>query len=432
MRTRAALLCAALATPSVVAAYPLDGYDSTGIRRLLAIRLAHEGKIPGGKQPKGALLNLADVDLRLLDRKGFAVPAPDANFTRQVVDILGADAESYGLAVLDLTDPDRPRYAEHRGDYRQNVGSVGKLVVALSLFQALADAWPDDLAKRTAVLRETVVTADLFSQSDHHTVRFFDPGTKRLERRTIRVGDKGSLYEFLDWMLSPSSNSAAGMVMREAMLLRQFGKAYPPAEAEIQRFFKETPKSALTALFERTFVEPVTRNGLDVELLRQASVFTHEGKRLVPGPGESYGSARELTHYLVLLEQGRIVDEFSSREIKRLIYVTERRIRYAASPALAPAAVFFKSGSLYQCKPEPGFSCAPYAGNAKNFMNSVAIVEHPAGARRLYYMVTIVSNVLRRNSASVHMELAARLQKLVESLHAVPAAAAAPGGASRP
>ncbi len=429
MRARVACLCAALAAPSVAGAYPLDGYDATGIRRLLAIRLVQEGKLPGGKQPKGALLNLADVDLRLLGRKDFAAPAPDPAFTRQVVDILGADAEAYGLAVLDLTDPDHPRYAEHRGDYRQNVGSVGKLVVALSLFQALADAWPDDLAKRTAVLRETIVTADRFSQSDHHTVRFFDPKTKRLERRTIHVGDQASLYEYLDWMLSPSSNSAAGMVMREAMLLRQFGKEYPLPEGKIQAFFAGTPKSTLSALFDRTFVEPVTRNGLDVELLRQGSVFTHQGKQAVPGIGESYGSARELTRYLVLLEQGRIVDEFSSREIKRLVYVTERRIRYAASPALAPAAVFFKSGSLYQCKPEPGFSCAPYAGNAKNYMNSVAIVEHPAGARRLYYMVTIVSNVLRRNSASVHMELATRLQKLVESLHPAPSARQVPAGA---
>jgi Beta-lactamase enzyme family len=413
-------LCSALAAPVAAGPYPLDGYETTRIRRLLAIRLVQEGKLPGSKQPPGALLSLTDVDLRLLGRHDLTLPAPDPEFTKQVVAILGADAESYGLAVLDLTDPDHPRYAEHRGDYRQNVGSVGKLVVALALFQALADTWPDDLAKRTAVLRDRVVTADAFSQSDHHTVRFFDPDTKTLTRRTIRVGDRGSLYEYLDWMLSPSSNSAAGMVMREAMLLRQLGKAYPVPEAEIQAFFKDTPKKELTALFERTFVEPLSKNGLDVELLRQASVFTHEGKRIVPGPGESYGSARELMRYLVLLEPGRIVDEFSSREIKRLIYVTERRIRYAASPSLRAAAVYFKSGSLYQCKPEPGFSCAPYAGNAKNYMNSVAIVEHPAGERRLYYMVTIVSNVLRRNSASVHLELATRLQKLVESLHPPP------------
>jgi hypothetical protein len=422
--TAAAILCAALAAPA--GAYPLDGYETTGIRRLLATRLAQEGKLPGGKLPKGALLGLADVDLRLLGQET-AVPAPDPEFTRQVADLLGTEKDSYGLAVLDLSDPASPRYAEHRGDYRQNVGSVGKLVVAVALFQALADAWPEDVAKRTALLRDTIVTADAFSVSDHHTVRFYDPKTNVLERRTIRVGDKGSLYDYLDWMLSPSSNSAAGMVMREAMLLRQFGAAYPIPEDQIRSFFATTKKSELTALFERTFVEPVTRNGLDVTLLRQGSVFTREGKRIVPGPGESYGSARELTRYLVRLEEGRLVDAFSSREIKRLLYSTERRIRYAASPALAAAAVYFKSGSLYECKPEPGFRCVQYAGNVKNFMNSVAIVEHPAGGRRLYYMVTIVSNVLRRNSAAVHMELATRLQKLIESRHPAPA----PGGASR-
>jgi len=419
MRARICVVLALLLTAPAAAPYPLDGYDTTGIRRLLAMQLVEKGELPGRKQPKGALLSLAEVDLRLAGRN-LTIPAPDPDLTRQVVGILGGEADAYGLAVLDLTDPEHPRYAEHRGDYRQNVGSVGKLVVALGLFQALADTWPD-VAKRTAVLRDTVVTADAFSQSDHHTVRFFDPETKTLTRRKIQIGDKGSLYEYLDWMLSPSSNSAAGMCMREAMLLRQFGTAYPLPEEKIAAFFEDTPKKDLTALFERTFVEPLTRNGLDTSLLRQGSVFTHEGKRIVPGPGESYGSARELTRYAVLLEQGKLVDEFSSREIKRLIYVTERRIRYAASPALAPAAVYFKSGSLYQCKPEEGYTCTAYAGNAKNYMNSVAIVEYPAGERRLYYVVTIVSNVLKKNSASVHLELATRLQKLVESLHPAPA-----------
>src|SRR5262249_49976414 len=124
--------------------------------------------------------------------------------------------------------PEHPRYAEIKGDHKQNVGSVGKLVVVLALFQALADLYPDDIEARKRVLKTTTVTADDFSQSDSHTVRFYDPATKSLVRRPIRVGDKGTLFEFVDWMLSPSSNSAAGMVMREAMLLRHFGKAYPP------------------------------------------------------------------------------------------------------------------------------------------------------------------------------------------------------------
>jgi len=394
------------------AAYPLDGYQETGIRRLEGNRLADEGVVRDVKQPPGAKLGLKDVDLRLVGQT-FDLPEPDPAFTRQITAMLGGGMDSYALAVLDLSDPARPRYAEHRSTHRQNVGSVGKIVVALALFQALADIYPKDIAARTRILKTTIVTADGFSQSDHHTVRMFDPATRTLVRRTIRIGDQASLYEYLDWMLSPSSNSAAGMVMREAMLLRRYGTAYPPAEAEIRRFFDETPKAELTALYERTFLDPVAKNGLDAEQLRQASIFTATGKRIVPGPGGSYGTARELMRYLLRMEQGRLVDVWSSREIKRMLYVTERRIRYASSPALSEAAVYFKSGSLYQCGPEPGYSCRPYAGNVKNYMNSTAIIESPAGGHRLYYMSTLITNVLRKNSAAEHQALATRLQQLI-------------------
>ncbi len=93
----------------------------------------------------------------------------------------------------------------------------------------------------------------------------------------MQVGDQGSLWEYLDWMLSVSSNSAAAMIMREAMLLRQYGKDYPPSEAEISAF-SETPKQELTELFQRTFFDPVTRNGLDLDQLRQGSFFTAPGQ----------------------------------------------------------------------------------------------------------------------------------------------------------
>jgi Beta-lactamase enzyme family len=397
-------------------AYPLDGYEATGIRRLEGMRLAQQGAVRDVKQPPGALLNTAQVEPRLVG-KTFDLPAPDPGFTQQVVAVLGGNPEASALAVLDLSDPAKPIYAEYRGDHKQNVGSVGKLVVALALFQALADLYPDDLEARQRLLKTTVVTADSFSQSDHHTVRIFDPATNTLTRRTVRIGDRATLYEWLDWMLSPSSNSAAGMVMREAMLLRHFGRAYPASEAEIQRFFNETPKAELAKLYAATFHEPVTRNGLDIESLRQGSFFTAGGKARVPGAGDSYGTARELMRYLLRLEQGRIVDVFSSREIKRLIYLTEVRIRYASSPALASSAVYFKSGSLYQCAPEPGFSCKPYAGNVKNYMNSTAIVESPAGERKLFYISTLVTNILRKNSASEHQALATRLHGVIGDRH---------------
>ena len=414
-RLYAAAVAALLLNATAVAPYPLDGYGETGIRRLEANRLAQEGTLNDVRQPPGALLHLADVQLRLAGQT-FDLPPPDPAFTRAVQSILTGSMESYAVAVLDLTDPAKPRYAEQRGDHRQNIGSVGKLVVVLALFQALADIHPD-IAARQRVLKETVVTADGFSQSDSHTVRIYDPAAKKLTRRPVQIGDRATLYEWVDWMLSPSSNSAGGMVMREVMLLRHFGKAYPPSEEQIRTFFATTPKPELTALLERSFFEPVTRNGLDLNLLRQASFFTAGGKRVVPDAGNSYGTARELVRYLLRMEQGRLVDTFSSLEIKRLMYVTERRIRYASSPALADAAVYFKSGSLFQCAPEPGFVCRPYAGNAKNYMNSVAIVESPAVGRELYYMSALVTNILRKNSAAEHQALATRIQQLIAADH---------------
>jgi len=412
-------------------AYPIDGYADTGIRRVEGARLANEGLIKGAKQPPGALLTTEQVDLRLLDHKELNLPKADPKFTAELLKLLGSDAGSYGIAVLDLSDPDNPRYAQHRENYRQNVGSVGKLVVALGLFQALADTWPDDTKQRIHVLRDTLVTADEFSQKDHHKIRIFDVENRKLTRRTMRIGDQATLWEYLDWMLSVSSNAAASMTMREAMLLRQYGKDYPPSEAEIKRFFKETPGKELTALFQRTFFEPVTRNGLDLEKLRQGSFFTRQGKHKVNGGGNSYGTARQLMLYTLRMEQGRLVDEFSSRQIKRLLYMTERRIRYASSPALKDSAVYFKSGSLYSCREEEGFTCKPYAGNRKNYMNSVAIIESPAGERRLHYISTLVSNVLRRNSAVEHQTMGTRIHRLIQKANPEAQPVGGAGGQAR-
>lgn len=393
-------------------AYPLDGGAETGIRRLEGSRLAQQGVVRDIKLPPGAMLKLADVEPRLVGQT-FDLPAVDTGFNSRVASVLTGSMDDYGLAVLDLTDPAAPRYAEHRADHRQNVGSVGKLVVALAMFQALADLHPNDIEARRKLLKTTVVTADSFSQSDHHTVRMFDLASRTLTRRAVRIGDQATLYEWLDWMLSPSSNSAAGMVMREVMLLRHFGAAYPVPEAQIQQFFNSTPKAELSALYARSFNEPITRAGLDIANLRQGSFFTAGGKARVPGSGDSYGTARELMRYLLRVEQGRLVDLFSSREIKRLVYITENRIRYASSPALAQAAVYFKSGSLFECAPEKGFTCKPYAGNVKNFMNSAAIIETPAGARQHHYLSTLVTNILRKNSAAEHQALATRLQAVM-------------------
>ena len=159
------LLSAAISISTLViavtcGAYPLDGYGYTGITRLEGYRLAMEGKVRAPKQPPGALLSIDQVDLRLQAQTDIEIPAAEAEFTAQVQNLLGDEADRYAVAVLDLTNLENPRYAEHRGDHKQNVGSVGKIVSVLGFFQALADAWPDDVEQRRRILRETVVVGD--------------------------------------------------------------------------------------------------------------------------------------------------------------------------------------------------------------------------------------------------------------------------------
>jgi hypothetical protein len=422
------ILCAAVVGLTIgnrAESYPLDAYPETGIRRLEAARLAVLGKMRGRMQPPGALLPTEMVKLKLASEGDLELPEPDPDFSERVRELLGDKADRYGVALLDLSDPDQPRYAEHRAAYRQNVGSVGKIAVAVALFQALADIYPDSIESRKRLLRETVITADEFVKRDHHEVRLYDPETGNMLFRPLQIGDRGSLWEYLDWTLSISSNAAAAMVMKHAMLLNHYRQNYPVPDNVADQFFQTTPRSQLREIYEQTFLAPLTRNGLDLKYLRQGSFFTRTGKQRVPTGYNSYGTARELMRLMLLMEQGKLIDEFSSREIKRLLYITERRIRYASAPVLRNAAVYFKSGSLYSCKQEPGFTCKKYRGNVKNFMNSVAVVESPAGIGRLFYMVTLISNVLYRNSAVDHQTLATDIHRLVEAGH--PAKPLSPG-----
>jgi len=396
--------------------YPLDGYPYTGILRLEGFRLAQKGKVRGIRLYAGALLNREQIDLRLLGQHDFQIPEPDTEFTAKIKNLLGAEAARYGVAVLDLSNPHQPVYAEHRGNVRANPGSVGKILVALGIFQALADIYPEDVEARLKVLRNTMVTADQFIQSDHHIVPFWTLESKKIWYRPVQIGDQANLWTYLDWMLSASSNAAASMVIRELVLMVQFRREYPVSDEVANKFLSQTPKQKLTTILSQTLQDSISRNGLDTEQLRQGSFFTWKGKKLIPGT-TSYASPKELLNYLVKMEQGKLVDEFSSREIKQLIYLTQGRIRYASSPALANAAVYFKSGSLYKCKAESNFKCRKYHGNVVNMLNSVAIIESPAPEKKLHYMVVVMSNVLRKNSVVVHQTLATRLHRLIETYH---------------
>jgi len=416
----AAGLATVLLAAGAAHAFPVNGAADTGIQRLYGyqVRPGHPSRLP-----RGARLDLEQIHLRMLEHPDMTLPAVDPTFSEQITKLLGDYVDDYSVAVLDLSDPDHPAYGEVNPNVHRTPGSVGKIVVALALFQALADAHPNDLDARRRVLHDAQVTADAFIYHDHHKVPFWQPDSEQLRRRPLVIGDTANLWTYLDWMLSASSNAAATTVIQQAMLLAHFGARYPLPQAEEEDFFVRTPRRELSALLERTLQSPVTRNGLNLADLRQGGFFTLGGKRRVPGTNSTC-TARELVRYLLRLEQGRLVDAFSSLEIKRLLYMTERRIRYASSPALNDAAVYFKSGSYYRCKPEEGFRCRKYRGNRQNLMNSVAIVEWPAGKPKLFYLVAVTSNVLRKNSAVEHQTLATRLQRLIEARHSEPAGSA--------
>ncbi len=408
------LTLALLGWSCVTTGYPLYGSEERGILRLQQARLAHEGVIPGRQKPAGELLPLQVVDLRLLQARQLELPAPDPGFTAELRSLLGADAEGLSMAILDLSDPDSPRYAGYRDTAMFHPGSIGKLVAAAALFQALADAWPDDPQQRLAILRDTQVTADELVIGDEHKVRLWDPESRTLTRRPLQIGDSATLWNWLDWMLSASSNAAASVCMQQTLLLVHFGRQYPVTDAEAQRFLEETPGQELSGLLQRSLQGTLQRSGIDTMQLSQGSFFTRTGKARVPGGG-SHANSRELVDFLLKLEQGRIVDEFSSRELKRLLYVTEQRTRYAASPVLQDAAVYYKSGSLYACTAEQYGACPPFRGDRINVMNSVAIVESPAGAPQYYYLVSLHTSRLRQDAARLHWSLAARLHELIKA-----------------
>ena len=398
-------------------AYPIDGYPYTGIRRLDFYDLAQQGVVSGRQLSPGAKYPLQRIQPLFVDLKSLAVLETDSDYNKKIRGYLGAGKDRYGVAVLDLSDPDNPVYAEHNARYKSNVGSVGKIIVAVALFKTLAELYPGNVAAREDLLRDTRVIADRFIEHDLHKVPIWNVENRKLSHRPIRIGDAGSLWEYLDWTLSASSNAAASMVLRELLLLRHFRYDYPVSVERAAKFLNKASATELRELMVTGLDGALETNGIDTESLRQGSFFTRYGKNRMGGV-TSYGTPRELMKLLLRIEQGRLIDEFSSREIKRLLYMTQRRIRYASHPALNDSAVYFKSGSLYSCRPEPGFTCGKYKGNKRNTLASVAIIETEKEGRDLHYLVVVISNVLRVNSAVAHQTLALRIHRMIEARHA--------------
>jgi hypothetical protein len=404
--------------PVAASGYPLDGYEPTGITRLLAYDRARQALLSRGTLVPGALKTTQQVRLLLADRPGFTLPDADPEFGRQIRMLLGADASRYGVAVLDLSDPANPRYAAWRATVAQQPGSLGKIAVVLAFFDALADAYPADLEARARILRETQITAnDYIGLDEAHKVPFYNPGDQQLTFRLLEEGDRANVYTYLDWMISRSSNAAAAMVQYHLILLKHFGREYPVSEERAKAFFAKSSGAELQRIYSSAMMSALKGSGLDPGEFRQGSFFSRPGRQRVPSIGSTC-TAEGLMRYLVAMERGKLVDPWSSLEIKRLLYLTDRRIRYAASPTLNDSAVYYKSGSMFKCQPEAGFVCEKFHGNRENIMNSVAVVETDAKGRSLNYLVVVLSDVLRKDSAQVHQDFATDVHRVIESSHA--------------
>jgi hypothetical protein len=421
----AALLAAGLV------AYPVDDAERTGIRRLTWQAEIDAGRVRGTKLVPGAQWPAAAVDLRLTEGPGhrFRLTAETPHHPQLQAGLqkILSRFPGYGVALLDLTRPDAIAYAAVREDREQTPGSVAKLLVAAGFLDRLAERLPR-VSDREAFLRSALYTADGWAMPNHHEVPVIDDeGRARI--RAVRSGDRFTAWEWLDHALSPSSNAAASMVWREAAFLAAGATTAPDlaewtgqpvAAGARDDWARAQGRDRFSEVAFDVVDRPLRRVGIDPTTFRLRRFFTRGAGRYIRTQ-PSRATPRAVLQWALAMEQGRIVDRWSSRELKRLLYLTRRRIRYAYAKELRDAAVYFKSGSLYGCKPEEGFRCRKYRGNRINVLNSCAIVEtrgpSPADRPAQHYAVVVMSNVLRRNASYDHAVLAGEIHRLILERH---------------
>ncbi|RAJ16360.1 serine hydrolase [Olleya aquimaris] len=391
--------------------YPIDGYESTGIKRLYQLRKMQLEGVKYNRIPHGAYLGLKDIKLNLLevDDSINELLVEDKEFARDMNRLF--PGAGYSASIMDMSNPDKLRYAAFNENAGYQPGSVGKLAVLLAVMDQMAKICPDSWEERTMYLRDIHVSARYWGTGDHHTIPIYDIEKDKLVKRQVVASDVFSLYEWLDHMVSVSNNGAASVMYREAMLMAAFGPDYVNlTEERAEQYFKETPRDSLTNLAHSVVNDPLRELGISENDWRLGGLFTRGPGKYVGRKGGSIGTPKGLMKFLVQLEQGKVIDEKSSLEMKRLMYSTDRRIRYARSSRLDSAAVYFKSGSFYKCDRTKNPNCKDYAGNVFNYMNSVIIVEHPNNVK---YIVCLMTNVLNKNSAGAHMYLASKIDDII-------------------
>lgn len=376
----AILAVVAASSASTANAYPLDEYERTGLRRLFyQQKVDFEGK-RGAKNRPGAKWFSDRIKLRMLDNKQFELTAEtpkDPDLQAALEGILKREKwKRYNIAILDITDPMKPRYAGVNETDQQTPGSVAKLLVGAGLLEQLRARFPDDIAAREKLLKETMVAADIWAMPNHHEVPvIYGENMEKRSIRKVKTGDTFSVWEWMDHMLSPSSNASASMTWREATLMKLLGDEYPPEKYD-GALWKRWDRDQMTEAAFAVVDKPLIDAGLGTEGFYLRMFFTTKANRFIRS-SHSRASPLALAQWMVRVEQGRMVDAWSSLELKKMLYLTRRRTRYVYAPELNDSAVWFKSGSLYVCKPEKGFKCGKYQGNVINVLNGLIEVETP-------------------------------------------------------
>ena len=430
-------------------AFPVDDYARTGIRRLKFQQDALNGLHRGPKLVPGARWPSASIKLRMREQgRNFELTTAtpkDPELQPALEKVLKQwKWHKYDVVVLDITDPARPRYAAVNEQVPLTPGSVAKVLVASGMFEQLKQRFPNDIAAREKMLRETIVAADDWAMRDSHDLPVITG--EKLDKSTSRrvaIGDKFSLWEWMDGALSASNNSAASMLWREATLMKLLGADYPPAKVNAD-LWKQLGRDALTSASFDVVNKPLLDAGLDPEVFKLRLYFTTgAGKYIRSQPCSA--TALSLVQWLLRVEQGRMVDEWSSLELKKMLYLTRRRVRYLHTHKLDNFAAFFKSGSLFKFKPETTLR-VQYEGDAQNVLNSLieidttppppealAAVTGPtatlaaktpsvnAAGKPYVYLVAVMSNELKRNAAEDHARLAEAIHALVTATKDAPA-----------
>ena len=282
--------------------YPIDGYDTTGIRRLKRLQLCVAGDLPDLGLPPGAYRSIRDIKLNLTEKKDSPekVLVEDTKLQKQIDVLFPKLDKSYSVTILDITNPNAPRYAQQNATRGYQPGSVGKLVVLTALFNQLAKIYPNSFEKRTNLLRTKLVKAGPWALTDEHTVPIFYPETKQLIKRQVVATDVFSIYEWADHMLSVSNNGAASVVWREALLMAAFGEKYLTLTTqEIDDYFKNTPKATITDLAIDVVNLPLRQLGISEEEWRLGTFFTRGAGQFVGAKGGSIGSPLGLMKWML-------------------------------------------------------------------------------------------------------------------------------------